>query len=105
MRPTRPMPASLTVYTDPASGIRIALAARRAGPVAWRRLPGQDLAAAIEGALAAVRGRTAFACVLDGRDRRADPAQALARCLARVGLEGFGAGAEEPGGFHAVAAE
>ncbi|QJE74523.1 hypothetical protein HHL28_16920 [Aerophototrophica crusticola] len=90
-------PASLTVYTDPVTGIRIALAVRRNAPaptpVPWKRLRVDCLDAAVDGALRASRGLPAFACVLPGAER-GDAKAALDRCLRRVELEGFAAGAE-----------
>lgn len=97
--PALPPQASLTVYTDPSTGMRIALAVGRPGrsgaAVAWRRMPG-GLDEAVEGALRGARRCPAFAVVLPGRAAEADPRGALARCLERVELEGLRVGLELP---------
>jgi len=105
-----PHPASLTVYTDQATGIRIALAVHRPGGsltrIAWKRLAYGGLEEAVAKAVRASAARDAFAVVLPGSRPDADPAAALDRCLQRAELTGFTVGAEvaEPAGL-AVAAE
>ncbi|HYC05080.1 MAG TPA: hypothetical protein VED40_17435 [Azospirillaceae bacterium] len=89
-----PFPAaSLTVHTDPETGMRIALAVRRAGPastpVPWKRLPYAGLDEAISLALREAGRRSAFAVVLPGSDSAADPLRVLAECLAWTGVPGL----------------
>jgi len=97
-------PASLTVYNDAATGIRIAVALQRNGrKLAWRRLTRGGMEEAVRGALQGCRDRGAYAVLLPGRPG-ADPAEALRRCLRRAELDGVALGREEAAPLHALEA-
>lgn len=108
--------ASLTVYNDPVTGARIALAVHRAAgglitPVPWQRLPGVPLGEAVDAALRAARANRAFAMLVPDGDAAPlhDPVGVLSRCFVRADLDRLSVGPEMRGanksGAPALAAE